>query len=157
MTKFKNLHYKEKLSNYRRIVKFPTLILLFILTAYEINYLIICSIFVATMIGDLLFYGVLAKDRKYTYSSLMTDALILYAVNFLATVYVTPNVSNYIVNFNAVADNPYIFNIIISLAFIYLFWFVVLLVQKSLSNNKNNWKWKASGLFNSTLKASFLR
>lgn len=150
MLAFSKLSSKDKTKRYRWLIELPFLALLLILTFMEVNYVIICVVYSSAMISSLVFYGLLSKKNKYSSTSLVVDSAILYALTVIQTLLITPILKDYI---DLSFESSYysnIYTVFLSIGMIYVYWYLILKVQQYLSKNKYNWKWKVSGLFNSS-------
>lgn len=147
---FNELLPKDKRRRYRWTMDFPSSVLLFLLTLLEVNYLFICIVFASSTVISLFFYGLLNEKKNYSFTDWLADSLILYSLTSLQVLAITPVLKDFIgISF----ENSYyanIYSILLSIAVIYIFWYLVLKIQQRFFKNKHNWKWSISGMINSS-------
>jgi len=151
MLKFNELSPKEKVSRYRWSIEVPFFLVLFLLTAFEVNILLICIVYVTVKIFALALFGVLNDERTYSINSLMIDSAILYFITILQVLFITTPIKDFLgISF----ENNYsshVFTVLLSLLMIEAYWYLVLIIQRFYFKNENKWKVRVSGLFNSSL------
>lgn len=158
MIKNNGISYNKKLNRYRWLIKLPFFIFLAIAALIEIPIFLLCILFVTSMVGDLVFYGILIGEKDYSYKALAIDTIVLYLVTIFSTTIIAPNLFLFFNKIDLLPNDNFLIyslNVLLALLTIYVFWYLFLLIQKLFfNNNDNNWKWKASGILNSTIKLS---
>lgn len=150
MIKFNDLSSNDKNKRYRWTVEIPFFVLLFILTVFEVNVMTIGILYTTSMIFGLVFYGLINNKRNYSVRNLSIDSIALYSITILQILFMTPFLIDAIgISFES-SYYSHIFTVLVSLFMIHILWYIILMVQKFYFKSKNNWKVKASGLFNST-------
>lgn len=153
MRKFKDLEFEDQLQFYRWFFQNPMFVILIFLILYEINYVVICYLFTTTIIGDLIFFGILDDQKGYGYVDLILDACCLFIVTFFATSLAAPALISFISNINLLPATNILINYtatVISILVLFLLWYSTIRIQRRINPNIGTWKWKLSGLFNST-------
>lgn len=153
MRKFKELEFEDKLRFYEWVFQTPMFVILFSLAVYEADYAITCYLFTVTIISDLLFFGILNSQKNYNYYDLIVDAFCLFIATFLTTSFMVPYILSLMSRFELLPTASFWMNyiaILLSILIVYLFWYIITLVQKRVRPDIGNWKWKRSGLFSST-------
>ena len=153
MRKFKELEFEDKLRFYDWVFQKPMFVILFSLAVYEANHAIICYLFTVTIIGDLLFFGILNNQKNYNYYNLIVDAFCLFIATFLTASFMVPYTLSLMSRFEILPTASFWMNYvttILSVLILFLFWYIITLVQKRVHPDTGNWKWKHSGLFSST-------
>ncbi|MEC6748351.1 hypothetical protein VXN63_07320 [Marinilactibacillus sp. XAAS-LB27] len=150
MIKFNDLSSNDKTKRYRWTVEVPFFVLLFMLTVFEVNVMTIGILYTTSMIFGLFFYGLINNKRNYSVHNLSIDSIVLYSITILQILFLTPLLIDAMgITFES-SYYSHIFAVLVSLLMTHIFWYTVLMVQKLYFKSKNNWKVKASGLFNST-------
>ena len=153
MRKFKDLEFEDQLRFYERLFKTPVLIVLISLITYEANYVLIGYLLLINIIADLIFFGILDDQKNYHYYNLILDAGCLFIANYLTTSFAVPTILSLMSKVGLLPATSFWMNSVaamISILVLFLLWYITICIQRKMSPNVGNWKWKRSGLFNST-------
>ncbi|MCI3029531.1 hypothetical protein LMF32_10810 [Desemzia sp. C1] len=155
MRKFKDLEFEDQLRFYERLFKTPVLIVLISLITYEANYVLIGYLLLINIIADLIFFGILDYQKNYHYYNLIRDAGCLFIANYLTTSFMVPTILSLMNKVGLLPATSFWMNSVaamISILVLFLLWYITICIQRKMSPNVGNWKWKRSGLFSSSYR-----
>lgn len=153
MRKFKDLEFEDQLRFYQRLFKTPVLAILVSLITYEANYALIDYLLLINIIADLIFFGILDDQKNYRYYDLILDAGCLFVATYLTTSFAVPTILSLMNRVGLLPAASFWMNSVatmISVLVLFLLWYITIHIQRKMSPNVRNWKWKRSGLFSST-------
>ncbi|MER2109658.1 MAG: hypothetical protein ABS889_01855 [Desemzia incerta] len=153
MRKFKDLEFEDQLRFYQRLFKTPVLAILVSLITYEANYALIDYLLLINIIADLIFFGILDDQKNYRYYDLILDAGCLFVATYLTTSFAVPTILSLMNRVGLLPAASFWMNSVatmISVMVLFLLWYITIHIQRKMSPNVGNWKWKRSGLFSST-------
>lgn len=153
MRKFKDLEFEDQLRFYQRLFKTPVLAILVSLITYEANYALIDYLLLINIIADLIFFGILDDQKNYRYYDLILDAGCLFVATYLTTSFAVPTILSLMNRVGLLPAASFWMNSVanmISVLVLFLLWYITIHIQRKMSPNVGNWKWKRLGLFSST-------